>query len=93
MRIGRKLRCAAMLARLREIAAARRKGWQGRLLELNGQADHVQLLIARWLLIARGLDLPIFVNNLKATSSRPLGNEFVFKLKRVSRKPVLWSRT
>jgi putative transposase len=80
---------AAMLARFREIAEARCKGWGGRLLELNGEADHVHLLIA----LPPNLDLSIFVNNLKTTSSRLLRKEFVDKLRRVYRKPVFWSRS
>jgi putative transposase len=78
-----------MLARFREIAEARCKGWGGRLLELNGEADHVHLLIA----LPPNLDLSIFVNNLKTTSSRLLRKEFVDKLRRVYRKPVFWSRS
>ena len=39
------------------------------------------------------LDLSVFVNNLKTTSSRLLRKEFAHKLNRVYRKPVLWSRS
>jgi putative transposase len=80
---------AAMLARFREIAEARCKGWGGRLLDLSGEADHVQLLLA----LPPNLDLSIFVNNLKTTSSRLLRKEFADKVKRVYRKAVFWSRS
>ena len=50
-----------MLARVREIAATRCTGWGGNLLEFNGEADHVHLLIA----LPPNLDLSRFVNNLK----------------------------
>jgi putative transposase len=80
---------AEMLSRLREIAQARCTGWGGKLLELNGEADHVHLLIK----LPPNLDLSVFVNNLKTTSSRLLRKEFAAKLNRVYRKRVLWSRS
>ena len=46
-------------------AEARCTGW-GKLLELNGEADHVHLLLE----LPPNLDLSVFVNNLKTTSSR-----------------------
>lgn len=85
----RKCLDAAMLARLREIAAMRCTDWGGRLIELNGEADHAHLLIE----LPPNLDLSRFVNNLKTTSSRLLRKEFADKLNRVYRKPVLWSRS
>ena len=79
----------AMLARFKEIAEARCSGWGGHLMELNGEADHVHLLIA----LPPNLDLSKFVNNLKTTSSRLLRKEFAEKVKRVYRKGVFWSRS
>ena len=67
-----------------EIAATRYTGWGGSLLEFNGGADHVHLLVA----LPPNLDLSRFVNNLKTTSSRPLRKEFADY-----RKPVFWSRS
>lgn len=78
-----------MLSRLREIAATRCEGWGGRLIELNGETDHVHLLIE----LPPNLDLSRFVNNLKTTTSRLLRRDFADKLDRVYRKPVLWSRS
>jgi putative transposase len=80
---------APMLERLREIATARCKGWGGRLLELNGEPDHVHLLVE----LPPNLDLSRFVNNLKTTSSRLLRKEFAEHLNRVHRRPVFWSRS
>ena len=80
---------AEMLSRFREIAEARCTGWGGKLLELNGEADHVHVLLE----LPPNLDLSVFVNNLKTTSSRLLRKEFAHKLNRVYRKPVLWSRS
>ena len=55
-----------------------------RLVELNGEADHVQLLIA----LPPNLDLSNFVNNLKARRSRLVRKEFAKKVKRIYRKLV-----
>jgi putative transposase len=80
---------AEMLNRFKEIAEARCRGWGGRLLELNGEADHVHLLIA----LPPNLNLSVFVNNLKTTSSRLLRKEFAGRLNRAYRMPVFWSRS
>ena len=59
----------------------------GSLLEFNGEADHVHLLIA----LPPNLDLSNFVNNL-TTRSWLLRKEFAEKVKRVYCRPVFWSR-
>ena len=61
----RKCLAGAMINRFREIAAARCEGCGGRLVELNGEPDHVHLLVS----LPPNLDLSRFVNNLKTTSS------------------------
>ena len=66
-----------MLARVREMAATRCTGWGRSLLEFNGEADHVHLLVA----LPPNLDLSRFVNNLKTTNSRLLRKEFTDRLK------------
>jgi putative transposase len=78
-----------MLERFREIAAARCEGWGGGLIECNGEADHVHLLIS----LPPSLELSGFVNNLKTTTSRLLRKEFSDELHRVYSKPALWSRS
>jgi putative transposase len=61
----------------------------GKLLEVNGEPDHVHLLVS----LPPNLDLSNFVNNLKTTSSRLLRKEFAEHLAPVYRKPVFWSRS
>jgi putative transposase len=78
-----------MLDRFREIARARCEGWGGTLMEVNGEPDHVHLLIA----LPPNLDLSRFVNNLKTTTSRLIRKEFAAEVNRVYRKPVFWSRS
>jgi putative transposase len=85
----RKCITAPMLDRFREIAAARCEGWGGKLMEVNGELDHVHLLIS----LPPNLDLSRFVNNLKTTTSRLIRKEFAAEVSRVYRKPVFWSRT
>ena len=78
-----------MLGRLREIAAARCEGWRGRLLELDGEPDHVRLLVS----LPPDTDLSGFVNNLKTTTSRLLRRDFAEHLAEVYREPGFWSRS
>jgi putative transposase len=80
---------AEIISRLKEKAEVRCMGWGGRLMEFNGEVDHVHLLIA----LPPNLDLSVFVNNLKTTSSRLIRKEFAAKMNRVYRKPVFWSRS
>src|SRR5688500_2133887 len=63
---------APMPERFREIAAARCEGWGGKLPEVNGEPDHIHLLVS----LPPNLDLSSFVDNLKTTSSRLLRKEF-----------------
>lgn len=85
----RKCITASMLDRFREIAAARCEGWGGKIMEVNGEPDHVHLLIS----LPPNLDLSRFVNNLKTTTSRLIRKEFAAEVNRVYRKPVFWSRS
>lgn len=85
----RKALTRPMLQRLNAIAEARCEGWGGKLIEFNGEADHVHLLVS----LPPNLELSGFVNNLKTTSSRLLRKEFASDINRFYRKPVLWSRS
>jgi putative transposase len=79
-----------VLDRLREIVKQRCKDWRGELVEFNGEADHVHILMS----MPPNLDLSRFVNNLKTTSSRLLRRDFADQLNHVYRgKPVFWSRS
>ena len=78
-----------ILARLREIAADRCEGWGGNLVEINGEADHIHLLVS----LPPNLDLSGFVNNLKTTTSRLVRKEFAADLAPIYSKPVFWSRS
>lgn len=85
----RKCITAPMLARLKEHLAATTAKWGGELLECNGEADHVHLLLS----LSPTVQLSTFVNNLKTVSSRLIRKEFGGELARWYRKPVFWSRS
>jgi putative transposase len=80
---------APMLTRLKEILAATTAKWGGELIECNGEADHVHLLIS----LSPTVQVSTFVNNLKTVSSRLIRKEFGRELARWYRKPVFWSRS
>lgn len=80
---------APMLARLREIVESLSESWGGRLVELNGEADHVHLLLEMNPKAAPS----VVANNFKTVSSRLLRKEFEAELTKVYRDPVLWSRS
>ena len=78
-----------MLEMLQDILAQRCKDWGGELLEFNGEADHVHILMS----LPPSLDLSRFVNNVKTTSSRLVRREFGNQLRGVYCKPVFWSQS
>jgi putative transposase len=85
----RKVRTGPMLDRFRAIAAARCEGWGGTLRGVNGEPDHLHLLLS----LPPNLDLSRFVNTLKTTTSRVLRKEFSAEVNRFYRQPELWSRS
>lgn len=78
-----------VLERFIGIAKERLLTWEGELIEVNGDPDHVHLLI----------DLPPkhavsdFVNALKTSSSRLIRKEFAAHLQPYYWKPVFWSKS
>lgn len=78
-----------MLDAFESQARERCEAWAGRLIELNGEADHVHLLIE----LPPTIALADFVNALKTGTSRRLRNEFREHLDLFFSKPTLWSRS
>lgn len=85
----RKCITAPMLARLKDILTATTAKWGGELIECNGEADHVHLLIS----VRPDIKLSTFINNLKTVSSRLIRKEFGGELSRWYHKPVFWNRS
>jgi putative transposase len=70
-------------------ARERVEAWGGRLVEVNGEPEHVHLLLT----LPPKFALADFVNALKTGTSRRLRSEFAAEVNAVYRKPVLWSRS
>jgi putative transposase len=85
----RRVMTKAMLDRFDDLARERVEAWGGRLIEVNGEPEHVHLLFT----LPPKHALANFVNALKTATSRRLRAEFQDEVNRVYRKPVLWSRS
>jgi putative transposase len=85
----RKCLTAEMIRRLQEIITNLCVSWGGMLLEMNGEADHVHLLLEMNPKAAPS----VIANNFKTVTSRLLRKEFGDTLDTYYQKPVLWSRT
>lgn len=78
-----------MLERLEALCRHVADKWECQVLEFNGEADHVHLLLALTPRVAPSA----FVNNLKTVTSRLLRKEFAAHLAHHYRRaPVFWSR-
>lgn len=79
---------AEMLDRLKIIITDLVSGY-GRLVEMNGEADHVHFLVE----LNPKAAPAVIANNWKTVTSRLLRRDFGSHLHRFYRKPVLWSRS
>jgi putative transposase len=85
----RKCITAPMLEDFKSQARERCQAWGGRLIECNGESDHVHLLLE----LPPTTALADFVNALKTGTSRRLRNTFATHLQTFYATPVLWSRS
>jgi putative transposase len=83
----RKVLNDAMLIRLDEIFTALMEKWDGKLIEFNGEPDHVHLLLQ----YNPQTEPSKLINNIKTVSSRYLRKEFAEEVNRVYWKDVLWT--
>ncbi|AGY57544.1 IS200/IS605 family transposase [Gloeobacter kilaueensis] len=74
----RKVVSPELLARMTEIMASVCEKWGVEILEFNGEADHVHLLMRYY----PQLQLSKFVNNVKTVTSRMLRKEFMPHIKK-----------
>jgi putative transposase len=79
----------AILEKLKIIFSATLDKWACELLEFNGEADHVHLLIV----VSPKVRLADLVGNLKTVSSRLIRKEFKEQLAIHYWKPVFWNRS
>lgn len=78
---------ALMLQRLREIFQATCQKWRSSLIEFNGEADHVHLLVS----FPPDVQVSKLVNNLKTVSSRLIRKEFASEVGKFYSKAVFWT--
>ncbi|MGY2717338.1 REP element-mobilizing transposase RayT [Thermostichus sp. MS-CIW-15] len=78
-----------MLQRLEDIFRATCQKWRCSLVEFNGEADHVHLLVS----FPPDVQVSKLVNNLKTVSSRLIRKEFATEVARFYSKPVFWTGT
>lgn len=83
----RKVLTDPMLSRLEEILKNLMEKWEGRLIEFNGERDHVHLLLQ----YTPQTQPSKLINNLKTVSSRYLRKEFVDEVEKVYWKDVFWT--
>ena len=77
-----------MINRLEEIVKKNCADWEIDLIEFNGEADHIHLLLD----MHPNIMPSKFINNLKTVSSRLIRKEFGEELKPYYWQPVLWTR-
>ncbi len=80
---------AAMLTRMGEIMDDLCEKWNCKLIEFNGEENHIHLLFQ----YLPQMEIPKFVNNLKSVTSRRIRSEFVNEVERVYWKNVLWNES
>jgi putative transposase len=83
----KKVFTAEMLKRLGEIVEDLCQKWDCKLVEFNGEEDHIHLLFQYF----PQMELTKFVNNLKTVTSRRLRSEFQEQVDKFYWKDVLWN--
>lgn len=83
----RKVFDAAMLSRLHDIFLDLLEKWDCKLVEFNGEENHIHLLFQ----YHPDLQISTLVNNLKSVSSRRLRQEFTERVDEFYKKDVLWN--
>jgi len=78
-----------MLTRLGEILADLCEKWQCKVIEFNGEGNHVHLLFQ----YLPQMELPKFIGNVKSVTSRRLRSEFPDEVNKVYWKDVLWNES
>jgi putative transposase len=85
----RKAFTGEMLTRLHEILADLCQKWDCKLIEVNGEEDHIHLLFQYY----PQMDLSKFVNNIKSVTSRRIRSEFAEHVNKIYWKDVLWNES
>ena len=78
-----------ILARLSELISERVSAWEGELFEVNGEPDHIHILME----LPPKYAVADFVNALKTGTSRRIRKEFVDHVNSYYWKPFFWSKS
>jgi putative transposase len=85
----RKAFTAEMLNRLHEILVDLCQKWNCKLIEFNGEEDHIHLLFQYY----PQMELSKFINNIKSVTSRRIRSEFAEHVNKIYWKDVLWNES
>jgi putative transposase len=85
----RRVLSGAMLTRLGEIIGDLCEKWDCKLIEFNGEDNHIHLLFQ----YVPQMELPKFIGNLKSVTSRRIRAEFEEAIEKVYWKNVLWNES
>jgi len=77
------------VVRLAEIVSDLCDKWGCKMIEFNGEEDHIHLLFQYY----PQMELPKFISNLKSISSRRLRNEFSERVDKFYGKAVFWNES
>ncbi|WP_319823058.1 IS200/IS605 family transposase [Marinobacter sp. LV10R510-11A] len=80
---------SSVLARLSELISERVSAWEGELFEVNGEPDHIHILME----LPPKYAVADFVNALKTGTSRRIRKEFADHVNSYYWKPVFWSKS
>lgn len=78
-----------MMERLKEITNNLFERWDCKLIEMNGEEDHIHILFDA----PPQINLTNTINNYKTVTSRYIRKEFPKELSKVYWKPYFWSRS
>ena len=85
----RKVLTGEMLVRLTEIVSDLCDKWGCKMIEFNGEENHIHLLFQYY----PQMELPKFISNLKSISSRRLRSEFPERIDQFYWKAVFWNES
>ncbi len=85
----RRVLTGEMLVRLSAITSDLCDKWDCKMIEFNGEEDHIHLLFQYY----PQLELPKFISNLKSISSRRLRSEFPDRVNQFYWKAVFWNES
>lgn len=85
----KKLFTGEMIVRLHDIVEDLCQKWDGKMIEFNGEEEHIHLLFQYY----PQLDLPKFISNIKSVSSPRVRQEFSTEVNKTYWKDVLWNES